>query len=151
MKYILAAVLKAYRLLISPLYGNVCRYYPSCSAYALRAVEFHGALTGTWYAGRRLFRCHPWSAGGYDPVPGTPEFDAEMRDQAAAAATMESDRAVLGAADASRAAAKQATESAPAASAHHQMDREVVHAEIACGAFRSPGATTAAAQARGVN
>ena len=74
-KYVLIGLLKAYRLVISPLYGNVCRYYPSCSAYALRAVEVHGAVKGSWLAGRRLLRCHPWAAGGYDPVPGTPEFE----------------------------------------------------------------------------
>jgi len=151
MKHLLLALLKMYRLLISPLYGNVCRYYPSCSAYALRAVEFHGAFRGTWYAGRRLLRCHPWSAGGYDPVPGTPEFEAEMRDQAAAAATMECDRAALGSTDVPRAVAKQATESAPAGSAHHQSDRRVAHAHRVRGGFGPPGATTAAAQARGVN
>ena len=89
MKYLLIGLLKVYRLVISPLYGNVCRYYPSCSAYALRAVEYHGAVRGTGYAVRRLLRCHPWSPGGYDPVPGTPEFDAEMRDQAQSAGTMD--------------------------------------------------------------
>ena len=89
MKYLLIGFLKAYRLLISPLYGNVCRYYPSCSAYALRAVSVHGAIKGSWLTGRRLLRCHPWSPGGYDPVPGTPEFDEEMREQALRAATME--------------------------------------------------------------
>jgi len=88
-KYVLIGLLKAYRLVISPLYGNVCRYYPSCSAYALRAVQVHGAVKGTWLAGRRLLRCHPWTPGGYDPVPGTPEFDEEMRDIAARSATME--------------------------------------------------------------
>src|SRR4030095_692272 len=82
MKYVLIGLLKLYRLVISPLYGNVCRYYPSCSAYALRAVEVHGAARGSWLALRRLLRCHPWAPGGYDPVPGTPEFDEEMRDQA---------------------------------------------------------------------
>lgn len=71
MKYPLIWVLRAYRLLISPLYGDVCRYHPSCSAYALEAVTVHGALKGTWLTTRRLVRCHPWAAGGYDPVPRT--------------------------------------------------------------------------------
>jgi len=83
-KYLLIGLLRVYRLVISPLYGNVCRYYPSCSAYALRAVEVHGAIKGSWLAGRRLLRCHPWTPGGYDPVPGTPEFEEEERLQAAA-------------------------------------------------------------------
>jgi putative membrane protein insertion efficiency factor len=71
MKYVLIGLLRAYRLVISPLYGNVCRYYPSCSAYALTAVQTHGAARGTWLAAKRLARCHPWARGGYDPVPGT--------------------------------------------------------------------------------
>src|SRR5829696_8248155 len=82
MKYVLIGLLKAWRLTISPLYGNVCRYYPSCSAYALRAVEFHGAVQGSWLTVRRLLRCHPWSPGGYDPVPGTPEWHAEQAELA---------------------------------------------------------------------
>ncbi len=69
MKYVLIGLLKAYRFAISPLYGQVCRYHPSCSAYALEAVTVHGSLRGTWLSVRRLGRCHPWSAGGYDPVP----------------------------------------------------------------------------------
>jgi len=91
MKYLLIGLLKLYRLVVSPLYGNVCRYYPSCSAYALRAVEVHGAVRGSWLAGRRLLRCHPWTPGGYDPVPGTPEFAEEKRAQAAQAWTLESE------------------------------------------------------------
>jgi len=68
-KYLLIGLLKAYRAVISPLYGQVCRYYPSCSAYALEAVTVHGSVRGSWLAVRRLARCHPWAAGGYDPVP----------------------------------------------------------------------------------
>jgi putative membrane protein insertion efficiency factor len=66
---LLVGLLRAYRALVSPLYGQVCRYHPSCSAYALEAVQTHGALRGGWYAVRRLGRCHPWAAGGHDPVP----------------------------------------------------------------------------------
>ncbi|MGC3995063.1 MAG: membrane protein insertion efficiency factor YidD [Propionicimonas sp.] len=83
MKYVLIALLKAYRAVISPLYGNVCKYYPSCSAYALEAVTVHGAVKGTWLATRRLASCHPWAAGGYDPVPGTPAALAWAAEQAA--------------------------------------------------------------------
>jgi uncharacterized protein len=69
MKYLLVGLLRAYRFAISPLYGQVCRYHPSCSAYALEAVTVHGSLRGVGLGLRRLSRCHPWSAGGYDPVP----------------------------------------------------------------------------------
>ncbi len=69
MKYPLIWFLKAYRVVVSPLYGQVCRYHPSCSAYALDAVTRFGAARGSWLAARRVTRCHPWAAGGYDPVP----------------------------------------------------------------------------------
>jgi len=68
-KHVFIGLLRAYRFAISPLYGEVCRYYPSCSAYALEAVEQHGAWRGSLLAARRLLRCHPWAAGGVDHVP----------------------------------------------------------------------------------
>jgi uncharacterized protein len=69
MKWLLIWLLRAYRFAISPLYGEVCRYYPSCSAYALEAVTVHGSVRGSWLAVRRVLRCHPWAAGGVDQVP----------------------------------------------------------------------------------
>ena len=66
---ILILLLKTYRKVISPLYGQVCRFFPSCSAYALEAVTVHGAVKGSWLAGKRLAKCHPWNAGGVDHVP----------------------------------------------------------------------------------
>ncbi len=62
-------ILRAYRAGISPLYGDVCRYYPSCSHYALNAIQSHGVLKGIWLGSRRIARCHPWAAGGIDDVP----------------------------------------------------------------------------------
>jgi putative membrane protein insertion efficiency factor len=69
MRHVLILLLRGYRFAISPLYGQVCRYHPSCSAYALEAVTEHGSLRGSWLAIRRVLRCHPWAEGGYDPVP----------------------------------------------------------------------------------
>src|SRR3954454_13390171 len=63
------SVVRVYQLFVSPLLGPRCRFYPSCSAYALTAVQRHGALRGSWLAVRRLARCHPWSPGGVDHVP----------------------------------------------------------------------------------
>lgn len=69
MKRVLLVLIAGYRLILSPLLGASCRFYPSCSAYAIEAIDMHGALKGTWLALRRLARCHPWHAGGFDPVP----------------------------------------------------------------------------------
>ncbi len=66
---VVVVLLRVYRAVISPLYGDVCRYYPSCSAYALGAVQQHGVVVGGFLASRRLVRCHPWAAGGVDDVP----------------------------------------------------------------------------------
>lgn len=69
MSHLLITLLRIYRRVVSPLYGQVCRYYPSCSHYALEAVSVHGSVKGSWYAARRLARCHPWAAGGVDHIP----------------------------------------------------------------------------------
>ena len=70
---VLVVLLTVYRRFVSPLLGPRCRFYPSCSAYALEAVQLHGALRGSWLAVRRLSRCHPFHAGGLDFVPGSPQ------------------------------------------------------------------------------
>ena len=69
MRSLLIGLLKAYRYAISPMLGRNCRYHPSCSEYAIEAVQRYGALRGGWLALRRVGRCHPFKSGGYDPVP----------------------------------------------------------------------------------
>lgn len=69
MKTVLIALLRFYRYAISPLLGRNCRFHPTCSAYAIEAIQRHGALRGGWLAARRVGRCHPFNPGGYDPVP----------------------------------------------------------------------------------
>jgi uncharacterized protein len=69
--WLLVQLLRGYQRFVSPLLGPRCRFYPSCSAYALEAVRLHGALRGSWLAVRRLSRCHPFHPGGLDPVPGS--------------------------------------------------------------------------------
>lgn len=67
---LVALPIRAYRLLLSPWIGHYCRYQPTCSVYALEALERHGAIKGSWLALRRIGRCHPLGGSGYDPVPG---------------------------------------------------------------------------------
>ncbi len=73
LKYPLIWFVRGWRRFISPLYGDVCKFHPTCSAYGLRALEFHGAIKGSALIVQRIVRCHPWSMGGVDYVPGTPE------------------------------------------------------------------------------
>jgi len=73
----LIALVKGYRLVLSPWLGNSCRFEPTCSVYAIEALERHGALTGSYLAARRLVRCHPWCDGGCDPVPPAPLFPTQ--------------------------------------------------------------------------
>jgi len=69
MKRVLIALIKAYRTCISPWLGQTCRFHPTCSRYAMEALERYGALRGSWLAFKRVLRCHPFHAGGVDPVP----------------------------------------------------------------------------------
>ena len=69
MRRLLTAVIRGYQYVVSPVLGNHCRFHPSCSHYALEAIDRHGVSRGGWLALRRISRCHPWHEGGYDPVP----------------------------------------------------------------------------------
>jgi len=69
MRGALILVIRGYQLWISPLLPSACRYYPTCSVYAVEAIEKYGAVSGSWLALRRITRCHPFRSGGYDPVP----------------------------------------------------------------------------------
>ena len=71
-KTILIAAIRGYRFLLSPWMGNACRYWPTCSEYSMQAIERHGVLRGGWMTLARLARCHPYGAGGVDPV--SPQF-----------------------------------------------------------------------------
>ena len=69
MRALIRFLIRAYQLTISPLLGERCRFYPSCSHYALEAIERHGVWRGGWLTLRRIARCHPFCHGGFDPVP----------------------------------------------------------------------------------
>jgi putative membrane protein insertion efficiency factor len=79
---VLLCLVTGYRRFISPILPPSCRFYPSCSAYALEAVQVHGALRGSWLAVRRLSRCHPFHAGGLDPVPPAKQGKGQAADHA---------------------------------------------------------------------
>jgi len=70
MRTFLIFLIRSYQYLIGPFLGSHCRFYPSCSHYAIEAIEIYGPLIGSWMALRRLLRCHPWHPGGFDPVAG---------------------------------------------------------------------------------
>ena len=95
---LLIAAVRAYRLLLSPWLGNACRFEPTCSVYAIDALQRHGALVGSAMTVGRIGRCHPWCAGGFDPVPGEPPplfraLFANRPDPASSRASGASDRA----------------------------------------------------------
>ena len=69
MRHLLIGFVRGYQYLLGPFLGNHCRFHPSCSHYAIEAIEVHGAWQGMGLTLRRLLRCHPWHPGGYDPVP----------------------------------------------------------------------------------
>ena len=69
MKSLLVALLRGYQYVFRPLLGSNCRFYPSCSDYAMEAITKHGAIKGSWLAAKRVARCHPYHPGGFDPVP----------------------------------------------------------------------------------
>ncbi|GHD41775.1 hypothetical protein SAMN05216429_10781 [Marinobacter persicus] len=71
MRQLLLLPIRFYQYAISPMMASHCRHHPTCSQYAIEAIQQHGALKGSYLAGARLLRCHPWAEGGYDPVPGT--------------------------------------------------------------------------------
>ncbi len=72
MKFLLVLGVRAYQVVLSPLLPAACRYQPTCSHYAIEALEKHGAVRGSWLAVKRIARCHPFRPGGYDPVPDPP-------------------------------------------------------------------------------
>lgn len=67
--YPLIGLVHVYRIFISPFFPSACRYTPTCSGYALEALQKYGPVKGTWLAAKRFSRCHPWGGSGYDPVP----------------------------------------------------------------------------------
>ncbi len=81
MRQILIVLIKFYRYAISPYLAPSCRYTPTCSSYAIEAIERHGIFRGSWLAVRRVSRCHPWHEAGYDPVPENNDLTVTRRDR----------------------------------------------------------------------
>jgi putative membrane protein insertion efficiency factor len=83
MQALIVGLIRLYQWILSPFLGSNCRYHPTCSHYAVEAVQHHGIVRGLWLALRRVGRCHPWHEGGYDPVPGRGSGDARANDRRA--------------------------------------------------------------------
>ena len=81
---VLVTTVRGYKRWLSPLLPPACRFLPTCSQYTIDALNYHGALRGSWLATKRICRCHPWGGHGYDPVPGTDETSAPSETSAAA-------------------------------------------------------------------
>ncbi|UTV98345.1 membrane protein insertion efficiency factor YidD [Marinomonas rhizomae] len=81
MKRFFILLVKGYQFLISPLLGNNCRFYPSCSQYMIQAIERFGIFKGVWLGLRRLSKCHPWHEGGMDPVPDSCHCKSEKTEK----------------------------------------------------------------------
>lgn len=79
MASVLILLIRVYQKVLSPFIGNQCRFYPTCSRYAVEAIEKHGALRGSVLAGKRLARCHPLNEGGPDPVPEPIELSKQVQ------------------------------------------------------------------------
>lgn len=80
MKYVFIFIVRAYQVVLSPILPAACRYHPTCSHYAIEALEKHGALRGGWLAVKRIARCHPFRPGGFDPVPEPHSLETPRRD-----------------------------------------------------------------------
>ncbi|MES3023087.1 MAG: membrane protein insertion efficiency factor YidD [Pseudomonadota bacterium] len=80
MSLLLIWLVRGYQLLLSPMLGQNCRFYPTCSSYAIDALRSHGTVRGTLLTFRRLGRCHPWNEGGFDPVPPSPHEDPSAKE-----------------------------------------------------------------------
>lgn len=77
--WLIIKLIHGYRILISPFLGTCCRFYPSCSQYAIEAIKVHGIFTGFWFVSKRLIKCHPGFPGGHDPIPKKKAYFDEIK------------------------------------------------------------------------